>query len=311
VRELAHRTKVTIGLVVKNDEASIKGSLESILTQELPHELMELIVVDGKSQDATLSIIKRTLLGAELRFSIFEEQAGLAFARQIVVDNSEGEYIIWVDGDMMFPKGYFTRMVEFMDQNPNVGIAAGNFKMSLMRNSSVVYKLAYLEKEVENHLFQEGNQALVGTGGSIFRKEALLQVGGFDTKIMGAGEDVELAYRMALKGWKLWNVRNEFYDVKESKTGWKDSWKGVWKHYCWYGYNYHYVYSKHPEMFALYFKDHTPIYSLFGGFRCMFLSFRLTRNKLSLLLPLLVLFRQLGWTYAYMRAHLAEYSAHL
>ncbi|MEM5867131.1 MAG: glycosyltransferase [Candidatus Aenigmatarchaeota archaeon] len=41
----------------------------------------------------------------------------------VVVKNASGKYIIWVDCDMILPKDHVQKQVEFMEQNPKVGIA--------------------------------------------------------------------------------------------------------------------------------------------------------------------------------------------
>lgn len=261
---------------------------------------MEIIIVDGYSSDKTLMIIKSLLSKSNLTFSVFQENVGLAFARQLVVDNAKGEYILFVDGDMMLPSDYVSKMVRFMDENPDVAIAGGKFKMFMLRKSSLVYKLSCLEKTVEYYL-GSSKETLIGTGGSIFRVKAIVDVGGFDTNIKGAGEDLELAYRIKNSGWRLCSTYNEFYDVPESDTGWKKNWKSLWRHNYWYGFNYHFIYHKHPKMFKVWSK--IPIMSLIEGFQSFFKAFKLTRMKISILLPIFYFFRQVAWFYAFVSAH--------
>ncbi|RLI39497.1 hypothetical protein DRO69_14200, partial [Candidatus Bathyarchaeota archaeon] len=119
------KPKVTIGICVKNAETTIKEAIESILNQDFPPELVELIIVDGCSSDKTLSIVKDCLRGAKFRTKIFTEKGGLGWQRQIVVENAEGDYILWVDADMILPKDHIKRQVDFMEKNPKVGIAKG------------------------------------------------------------------------------------------------------------------------------------------------------------------------------------------
>ncbi|MEM2971683.1 MAG: glycosyltransferase [Candidatus Bathyarchaeia archaeon] len=298
---MKNKIRITIGLCVKNDELSIKKCLEGILSQDFPHNQMELIVVDGNSTDKTLPIIMNTLTKANFTFLVLQENVGLSFARQLVVDHAKGEYILFVDGDMMLPRDYLLKMVKFMDENPGVAIAGGKFKMIMLKENGLVYKLSYLEKMVEHYFGDYSKEVLIGTGGSIFRVKAIADVGGFDVNIKGAGEDLELAYRIKNRGWKLYNVSYEFYDVPESDTGWKKNWKSLWKHYYWYGFNYCYVYRKHPKMFNI--STIIPIFSLINGFLCFLKAFKLTRMKTSILLPLYFLFRQIAWAYAFTMAH--------
>jgi glycosyltransferase involved in cell wall biosynthesis len=57
------KPKVTVGICVRNCADYIKEAIASIIDQDFPHDLMELIVVDGCSEDKTLKIIRAALSG--------------------------------------------------------------------------------------------------------------------------------------------------------------------------------------------------------------------------------------------------------
>lgn len=119
------KPKVTVGVCVRNCEGFVKEAIESIMAQDYPHELMRLVIVDGCSEDGTMSIVKECLKNANIKTKFFFENKGLGYARQMVVDNAEGEYIIWVDGDMILSRDFVSGLVRFMEQNAKVGIAKG------------------------------------------------------------------------------------------------------------------------------------------------------------------------------------------
>ncbi|MCD6241537.1 glycosyltransferase, partial [Candidatus Bathyarchaeota archaeon] len=50
---------VTVGVCVRDSAFTICETIESIIAQDYPHELMEVIFVDDGSEDETLAIIKR------------------------------------------------------------------------------------------------------------------------------------------------------------------------------------------------------------------------------------------------------------
>jgi len=161
------KPKVTIGMCVKNAETTIKEAIESILNQDFPPELMELIIVDGCSNDRTLSIIKDCLWRVKFRTKIFTANGGLGWQRQIVVENAEGDYILWVDADMILTNDYVKRQVDFMEKNPKVGIAKG---LESLRNvKGVLPTLEALSRSVEkmvNHQsFKNKYSKTLGTGG--------------------------------------------------------------------------------------------------------------------------------------------------
>jgi len=120
------KTVVTIGVCVRNSASTIREAIESIISQDFPHELIEIIFVDDESEDNTLSVIQEYVSRINILAKVFKSSwKGLGHARQIVVGNAEGEYIVWVDGDIVLSKDFIRKQVEFMEQYPKVGIAKG------------------------------------------------------------------------------------------------------------------------------------------------------------------------------------------
>lgn len=61
------RPLVTCIIPAKNERTSIEGALRSVLEQDYPLHRIEVVVVDGCSDDGTADISKRTLDGHDLR----------------------------------------------------------------------------------------------------------------------------------------------------------------------------------------------------------------------------------------------------
>ncbi|HGE71917.1 TPA: glycosyltransferase family 2 protein, partial [Candidatus Poribacteria bacterium] len=189
---------VTIGLCVKNCVDTIRKTLNCIIGQNYPHELIEVIVVDDQSSDDTIPLIIKTLSNSSINFKVLSTDGkGLGFARQLVVKNASGKYILWVDGDMILPSNYIMQQVKFMERNPEVGKARA--KWGFLNEDSLPAKLESFR--VLTHLSGNKSRLLVGIGGSICRTCALKEIGGFDEKIRGAGEDIDLSVRLAIS-WK-------------------------------------------------------------------------------------------------------------
>lgn len=248
------KIKVTLGLCVKNSEATIKDTVQSLISQDFPHESIELIVVDGQSNDKTLSIISNCLLAADISVKMCSDQGrGLGAARQIVVNNARGEYIIWVDGDIVLPEDYLRKLVEFMDRNPKVGAARG--KLGIYENGFVAL-LENISELGTRYGFKEKPSQVIAVYDTC-RVKAIKQAGGFDEEIKGASEDREMVYRIWKNGWSLATTEVKFYH-KFRKT-----WRDLWKEYSWWGYGEHYVSHKHPELVFLW--QTIPIVLALGG----------------------------------------------
>jgi glycosyltransferase involved in cell wall biosynthesis len=288
---LIMKPKVTIGICVRNNAATIREAIESIITQEYPHELMEVILVDGYSQDKTVSIAEKILNGSDIKTHIFFEDKGLGFARQVVVDNAVGNYIIWVDGDMILPKDFVKKQVEFMEKNPKVGIASAKHGIIAGINIiEVLENVPFVVYDSKNGLL---DLKLPGTGGAIYRVEAIRQAGDFDEKIKGAGEDQDAAFRIKNIGWLIKRSPAIFYE-RRSRT-----WGMVWKKWMWYGCGLYDLYCKNRSIFSLFKMN--PLAGFVNGLLQVAHAYKLTRSKFVFLLPFHMSLEMTAWCIGFIK----------
>jgi len=291
--------KITIGLCMKNSEKTIKNCMESIINQDYPKELAELILVDGGSKDRTIEIAKEMIskVGISSRL-FFDNGKGLGFARQMVLDSTDRKYVVWVDSDVAISKDFVTNQVTFMAESPDVAVATGKSVFQANIAYTLPALLQGLSKYVGSVEFKQTKnyRGLPPNDASIYRVEAARQVGGFDKKIKGASEDEDLFLRMREKGWSLRvNTKAEFYAVP------KDTWQSLWTEVSWFGYGTHYLNHKREDSRALVRK--IPIISFIGGLKVGLKAYRLTLRKESLLMPFSYVFASVAWWFGYIRAH--------
>lgn len=90
--------KVSIIVPVYNEEQYISATLDSIINQNF--EGFELIVVDDGSTDNTLEIATEKLSNSKINHKIIhQENNGVSSARNRGIEESCGEYIVFVDAD--------------------------------------------------------------------------------------------------------------------------------------------------------------------------------------------------------------------
>jgi glycosyltransferase involved in cell wall biosynthesis len=289
------KTVVTVGICVRNCEASITEAIESVLDQDFPRELMELIVVDGCSRDKTLSIIEKSLSGKYVKSSVLHEKEGLGTARQVVVDNANGDYIVWVDGDMSIPSNYVREQVEFMEKNPQVGIAKGT---PVYTGDNLVSTLESITILVDR--FRGLKYWIMQTGGGIHRVEAIRRAGGFDRRMIGAMEDADIAGRICSLGWVAAHSGPTFYHRP------RQSWQALWQEYSWWGYGVHFLRHKHGKQAMGLLGELPPVAFTIGVKRSVY-AYRLTHKVVSFLLPVQYFFKTTAWCLGYVYGHLDGY----
>jgi len=278
---------------VRNCQDLIREAIDSIINQDYPHELMEVVFVDDGSEDKTLAIIEGYVPKMDMPTKVFhQEWKGLGSARNVVVNNASGKYIIWVDGDMQLPRSFVRKQVTFMERNPSVGIGKGKYGIYVQEN--LVSTLENMEFIASNfRLKGKENSTPLGTGGSIYRFEAIRQVGGFDQNITGSGEDMDAEYRIKASGWLL-NITPAVFYERRRKT-----WKALWNEYFWHGKSASYLFGKNVRIINPY-KLWPPVTLVTEFFRVTFV-YKLTCRKVALLLPIHYIFKRIAWLFGFIR----------
>jgi glycosyltransferase involved in cell wall biosynthesis len=282
-------------MCVRNCENTIKDAVESVLKQDYPHELMEIIFVDDGSKDGTLSVIKKYVPKINMKVKIFHhEWKGLGYSRNIALKNSNGKYIVWVDGDLILTPNYVRTMVEFMENNPRIAIAGGSYGM--MNQASLVAFLDNVEYVAYRH--RTGTN-LPGTGGAIYRVNAIKQIGGFDENIKGSCEDIDVVYRIIRAGWSVVRDKALFY-ARGKKT-----WKEYWAHSIWHGYGAHFIKHKNKGIFSI--SKMCPPVAVLGGIIYSVTAYKVLKQKSVFLMPLYVIFKNLAWWIGFIKSHITGY----
>jgi glycosyltransferase involved in cell wall biosynthesis len=284
--------KITVGLCVKNSEATVKVAVNSILNQDYPADQMELLVVDGSSRDQTVQTIKKCLTNTHIQARFFSENHGLGQARQIVVENAAGAYVVWVDGDMELPPDFVHKQVMFMDANPHVGI--GKAKYGVDKNAKLVAALENMEFLINYRFEGETDLKYLGTSGCIYRVEAIRQAGGFDINFRGVGEDMDAEYRVHSNGWKLYVTDAIFVERR------RDSWRSLWDEYFWHGYGFRSLLNKNRDMVNI--GKMLPPVAVLAELKRVPQAYRLTGQKSAVLLPFHYVFKRVAWFLGFLKS---------
>lgn len=109
--------KFSIIIPAYNLERYIKDCLLSILSQDLNHSDYEIIVINDGSVDDTENIVKNMALENPQIKLINKENEGVSIARNVGIDNAQGDFLMFVDGDDSLETNTFKAIYRVMTEN--------------------------------------------------------------------------------------------------------------------------------------------------------------------------------------------------
>jgi succinoglycan biosynthesis protein ExoA len=190
---------------VLNEERHLEAAIRRVLDQDYPGEL-EVILAVGPSSDHTHEIAK-ALAAADPRIRVVDNPAARTpAALNLGIAAAKHEIIVRVDGHGELTDGYIKRAVELLDETgaANVGgVMDAQGTTPFEEAVAVAYTTRLGLGGSAFHLAEspaaEAETVFLG----VFRKDALVAVGGFDES-MHRAQDWELNYRLRTSGHKIW-----------------------------------------------------------------------------------------------------------
>ncbi|SKB12237.1 Glycosyl transferase, group 2 family protein [Planktothrix sp. PCC 11201] len=184
-------TLISVIIPVYNAELTIKETIESVLNQTFKD--WELIIIDDGSQDSTVRIIREI---EDSRIRIFSySNAGLASSRNRGIDHAQGEYITFLDADDLWTPDKLEAQFQALQEHPEAAVAY-SWTDYIDQSSQFLHsgRQITINGDVYEHLLV--NNFLENGSNPLIRKQALNQVGEFDTSLK-AGEDWDMWLRLA------------------------------------------------------------------------------------------------------------------
>jgi len=202
MEEIKANPSVTVIVPVKNGEQTIQPLLESLQKLDYDPKKVEVVVVDGNSEDKTREIVKKYPVKL-----VIEDKKGINLARNMGIKNSNGEIIAFTDSDCIVPSNWITKIVEnFKDPQVScVGgsaIALDNDFVSQYADNSIVRLMPVFKKREELKQVKPFFGHPAGCN-MAFRRKAVEEVGFFDEQIQYGFDEVEFADRICRAGYTM------------------------------------------------------------------------------------------------------------
>lgn len=170
--------------------AAVQAEIES----SAGWDAAEVIVIDNASTDGTSAVAQRF---PRVR-AVMEPVKGLTHARQRGMDEARGDLLVFVDADTRMPAGWIQRVLKVFESNTEIVCVSGPYiYYDGSPFSNILIKLYWILLAMPAYWC--AGYMVVG-GNFAVRKESLVRIGGFDTRIEFYGEDTNIARRLASDG---------------------------------------------------------------------------------------------------------------
>ena len=239
---------VDLGVIYTHERQFIPRLL-STMSQSCGNRSARLILVDNHSADGTDDWEKYFACTHVLR-----NERRLPYGANLnrILEASTAPFVLLLNTDMYFDPAAqcVSRMVQFMQQHPDCGIAGcrlyrvdGSFAYPARRRPSLSAILArrcglsrWFGRSEAEYLYAERNSTetfdcewLSGCF-LMIRREAFQQVGFFDTSFVKYFEDVDMCLRMARAGWRVMFHGGTYCYHMEQRASRRLMSRDAWRH---------------------------------------------------------------------------------
>lgn len=212
---MAEEPLVSVVITVLNAEPHLARCLDSLLALDYPKDRYEVVIVDARSRDRTQDIVREYAARAKGSpdIQLFEKPGTIGVGRNEGVRHARGDFIAVTDGDMSVSPGWLRELLKGFGFAERVGAVGGpNNTATQDLASRTVACIPVHGPTLDEVRLLGGNryrEPFVSdtdwytnvTRNSMYRKEALLEVGGFAEELIST-EDPELNERLHRAGWR-------------------------------------------------------------------------------------------------------------
>ena len=207
------KPKISAIICTYNRRDLIASALKSLCDQTLEKKYFEVIVVDDGSVDLTRKTVESYSSRLPIRYS-YQENAGLASARNHGLYLACGEIIVFLDDDDFVDSDFLQQHVSSHQQHPENNMAILGF--TDLAEEIKDDPLMHYVTEIGCDLFsyprlahgQRLNFSYFWGGRSSCKRLFLLTHGVFNPVFKFGAEDIELSYRLAKEGFQI--IYNKF-----------------------------------------------------------------------------------------------------
>ncbi|MBU1853990.1 MAG: glycosyltransferase family 2 protein [Candidatus Omnitrophica bacterium] len=199
---------VTVIIPCLNEKDFIGNCLDSVIANDYPKDVLEVLVIDGISKDGTREILQEYAEKYPFVSMLENHKSITPAALNVGVRHAKGEIIVRMDAHSTYEGSYISKCVRYLDEYKADNV--GGIWVTVARNGSLIAKAITISL---SHTFGVGN-AYYRVGRpkepmwvdtvpfGCYRKDIFNKVGFFDETVP-RNEDIEFNARLRKSGGKI------------------------------------------------------------------------------------------------------------
>jgi len=196
---------LSVIIPVRDSSATLPRALTAILASDLPRDDYEVIVVDDASSDGSAELASRY---ADTVVRLSGRGCGPAYARNRGAELAQGEFLAFVDPDVMVRRDTLTRMLAMMSNDGGLTAVSACHAQGVSATN--------LASQYWNVLLHFGDQRPAGTNGDLaspcaaIRRDAFVSAGMYDEWRFGTArlEGIEFGKRLEDSGGQVFSSKD-------------------------------------------------------------------------------------------------------
>lgn len=175
-----------------NVSEHLARAIESLLAQTRPFD--EILVIDDGSRDNSGEIAAKY---SQIRLIRHAVNRGLAAARNTAIQAARNDLVASIDADVVADPEWIASLApHFLD--PRVAGAGGLLTEGVQKTLADRWRTARMGQDWGPRYLR--NPTVLYGSNTVYRKSAVIEVGGYDETLRSAGDDTDLGLRLRARG---------------------------------------------------------------------------------------------------------------
>lgn len=197
--ELKRHFSVSVIIAAWNEEDTIEDTVREVFKSDYDN-IVEVIVLNDGSTDKTKKIVEKLIKEFPKIYLLNKENSGKAESINQGIKIAKGELIAVVDSDSFPNKDGIRKLVGFFEDKKVGAATCPIFARNKKKFFEVLQAVEYAAIALTRKLLESVNAIYVTPGPlAMYRKKALIEIGGFDKNNMT--EDIEVTWHLIVNGW--------------------------------------------------------------------------------------------------------------